>query len=291
MINDILTELHSTLTSGHLGRNKTLGKVKQRFYWTGWRDDVIKFCEQCNECAQKKSAPKKPRAQLRQYLVGEPLERVGLDILGPLPKTNSGNKYILVLVDYFSKWSEAFPMRNQEASTIANKLVSGFINIFGIPKTIHTDQGRQFESRLFKELCKLLGIHKSRTTPFRPQSNGLVEKYNKTLTTMLSAFVDENQRDWDKYVSVLNMAYRATPQESTNVTPNMLMLGREVNLSIDIMIGSPENEILDEVEYVEVLRKRMENAYEYARAHLKQAASRQKQYYDIKCHGKSFVQG
>jgi transposase InsO family protein len=292
LVQEVLTELHTTLTSGHLGRNKTLGKVQSRFYWVGWRDDVVKFCQQCSECSQKKPPPKKNRAPLKQYLVGEPLERIGLDILGPFPKTYSGNKYILVLVDYFTKWSEAYPMRNMEASTIAKKLVDGFITTFGVPQEIHTDQGRQFESKLFQGLCSNLGIHKTRTTPLNPQSDGLVERYNRTLTTMLSHFVDKNQKDWDIYVPVLNMAYRATPQESTNVTPNMLMLGREVNLPIDIIYGKPPNtEIFQDDEYVDQLRERLENAYEYARTHLKKSALRQKTYYNQKIHGSSFVKG
>ena len=130
-------------------------------------------------------------------------------------------------------------MRNQEAHTVADKLVHGLIARFGVPLQLHTDQGRQFESNLFQELCNLLGIAKTRTTSYHPQSDGLVERYNRTLQGMLSLFVEENQRDWDEYVAVLCMAYRASPQESTNVTPNMMMLGHEVNLPVDILYGRP----------------------------------------------------
>ena len=106
----LMQELHGVLTSEHLGRKKTTEKVKSRFYWVGWCADVRKFCEACPQCPKKKPSPRKPRTELKQYLTGEPLERVELDILGPLPATYKGNRYILVVIDYFTKWAEAYPM-------------------------------------------------------------------------------------------------------------------------------------------------------------------------------------
>lgn len=112
---------------------------------------------------------------MNQYNVGVPLERVALDSTGPLPLTNKGNKYALIIFDYFTKWAEGYPLTNLEANTIAESFVTNFIRQFGIPRQIHTDQGRQFESTLFKELCRILRIDKTRTTAFRLQSDGLVE--------------------------------------------------------------------------------------------------------------------
>ena len=289
----LVQELHGVLTSGHLGRKKTTEKVKSWFYWVGWCADVRKFCETCPQCPKKKPSPRKPRTELKQYLTGEPLERVGLDILGPLPATYKGNRYILVVIDYFTKWAEAYPMRNQEAHTVADKLVYGLIARFGVPLQLHTDQGRQFESNLFQELCNLLGIAKTRTTSYHPQSDGLVERYNRTLQGMLSLFVEENQRDWDEYVAVLCMAYRASPQESTNVTPNMMMLGHEVNLPVDILYGQPvtDEHFESESEYVETLKKKLEAAHEFARQQLQRSACRQKRYYDLKVYGNPYQRG
>jgi hypothetical protein len=113
---------------------------------------------------------------MKQYLVGAPLERVGIDITGPLPKSNEGNKYILTIVDYFTKWIVAIPLVNQEAHTVANSFVEKFVSVFGVPKQLHSDQGTNFESRIFKEMCEILGSEKTRTTAFRPQSDGLVER-------------------------------------------------------------------------------------------------------------------
>ena len=111
---------------------------------------------------------------MRQYNVGQPFERIAIDIAGPFPVTDDGNRYIMVIGDYFTKWVEAYAIPNQEVTIVAKKLVHYFCCRYGAPMEIHTDQGRNFESRVFKELCRLLGIRKTRTTPLHPQSDGMV---------------------------------------------------------------------------------------------------------------------
>ncbi len=100
------------------------------------------------------------------------MERIALDILGELPMTENGNKYILVISDYFTKWTESFPMQNMEARTCARILVEEVVSRFGVPYRIHSDQGRQFEGNVFREMCLLLQVEKTRTTPYHPQSDG-----------------------------------------------------------------------------------------------------------------------
>ena len=118
---------------------------------------------------------------MKQYIVGSPMERLALDILGPLPVTDLGNKYILIVADYFSKQVEAFPIPDQEAQTVASLLVKDVVCWFGAPVLIHSDQGRNFESALFTEMCQLLGMKKTRTTAYHPESDGIVERLNRTL--------------------------------------------------------------------------------------------------------------
>ena len=214
--------------------------------------------------------------------VGEPLQRVAIDILGPLPETYSGNKYIVVIADYFTRWTEAYPVPNQEAVTVASVVAEQFIARFGVPQVIHTDQGANFESALFKELCKLLGIEKTRTTAYRPQSDGLVERFNRTLEQMLSVYVHENQRDWDLHVPFVLMAFRSSPQETTGYTPNLLMLGRETTLPLELIIGSPSPAATfsTTAEYVTAFQQRCEKAFRLAREHSRQGQERQKRNYD-----------
>ncbi|GBM00130.1 Retrovirus-related Pol polyprotein from transposon 412 [Araneus ventricosus] len=125
---------------------------------------------------------------------------MALDILGPLPVTTKGNRYVLVLMDYFTKWPEVIPIPDQEASTLAEELVRAWISRYGVPMILHSDQGTNFNSALFTELCKLLGILKTLTTALHPESDGMVERFNRTILNHLSLFVSKNQTDWDTHL-------------------------------------------------------------------------------------------
>ena len=197
MMSEVLKHLHDSPTAGHLGVGRTLASVKLRFYWPMYQSDVKTYIKQCALCGSGKRPKHQRKAYLKQYQVGAPLERIAIDILGPLPVSYNGNKYIIIVVDYFTKWAEAYAIPNQEAVTVGTKLVHEFSARFGIVRQIHTDQGRNFESKLFKQICNLLDIDKTRTSAFHPQSDGLVERFNRTLENMLSLYVADNQRDWD----------------------------------------------------------------------------------------------
>jgi hypothetical protein len=275
-----------------MGVRRTTANIRTRFYWVKMKEDVMDLCRKCVSCAARKPPTKKRKAPLKKYQVGLPMERVALDILGPLPLTSRGNRYVLVMADYFSKWVEAVPLADQEAGTTAEAFVTTFVTRMGVPLMIHIDQGRNFESKLFKAMSKLLGVKKTRTTAYHPQSDGMVERFNRTLGTMITAYASDHQRDWDRYLPMLTMAYRSTPQESTGLSPNLLMLGREINLPVDVMLGQPpSNQEVDEQEYAAELRGRLEDAYAQARANLGQAAERQKQYYDVTTSGTRYKPG
>ena len=157
--------LHNSPTGAHLGRIKTLNCVRYRFYWPGYKKDVINWCRRCDTCAQTKPGPKGQKAKLAQVPVAGPMERVAVDIVCPVPQTDNGNLYILVLGDYFSKWTEAFPLKDHTAQTVADVLVEQFVSRFGVMRSLHSDQGREFESDLISEMCKLLQVRKTRTVP------------------------------------------------------------------------------------------------------------------------------
>ena len=180
---------------------------------------------------------RKFRGPTQQFNVGAPLERVALDILGPLPETYNGNRYISVISDYFSRWGEAFGMSDQEASTVTDCLLQGFVSRFGVPSQIYSDQGAQFESNLFQALCRILGIEKTRTTPYHPQSDGLVERFNRSLEDMLSKVVETNYKNWDDCLPYSMMAYRSSIHETTGDSPVRMMLGRNIQLPVELMLG------------------------------------------------------
>ena len=162
----VLKQLHDSPVESHLGISKTLAKVRERFYWIHCRRDVEEWCQSCDLCAARKGPRIKQRSPLQLYNVGEPMERVAIDVLGPLPETD--NKYILIAMDYFSKWPEAYALPNQKAVTVTNVLVSKFFSWFGVHGELHSDQGRNFQSSMFQEVYTLLGIHKTRTTALHP---------------------------------------------------------------------------------------------------------------------------
>jgi len=182
---------------------------------------------------------KKRRAPLKQYVVVAPIERIAIDILGPPPETSRKNTFILVVSDYFTKWSESYPIPNQEATTVAEKLASEFICRFSVPLKLQSDQGTSFESKVFAEVCKLLDIEKTHTTPLYPQSDGQVECFKRTLTEMLCGKIKEDQKDWDIQLPACTMAYRGAVHESTGALPNLLMLGRELEVPLDVTSEAP----------------------------------------------------
>ena len=154
----VLNYSHDHKTAGHLGVTKTLSKIRQAFYWPGLQRDVRQYIAGCEVCMKSKSPNKTPRAPMQLVGAGSPMERIAMDIVGELPRTEGNNRYILVVSDYFTKWVEAFAMPNMEAATVANVVANEVVARFGVPSAIHSDQGKQFEGKVFTEMCRVLNI-------------------------------------------------------------------------------------------------------------------------------------
>ena len=254
-------------TAGHLGRDRTLANVKRHVYWPGMADDVARWCRQCDRCARRKPGPGRARLPRQHVNVGMPLERVAIDILGPLPMSHDGYEYIMVVEDYYTKYAEAHSLVDLTAKTVGDKLLTEFICRFGVPLTIHADQGREFESHLFQHLCEALGADRTRTTPCHPQSDGMVERQNRTIQQMLSAYVNEKRDDWSDHLDLIMMAYKSFVHQSTQSTPNLIMFGREVNLSLTVELGVfPTGDRPQcPVEYVEWVQNTLERVFRFVR--------------------------
>ena len=278
----ILTSCHDSLFSGHLGVRKTIGKIKQRFYWPHLSAEVKLHIRTCTICSTSKSAYKSYRAALANFRVGAPMDRIAIDVMGPISMSSSGNKYVFVIADYFTRWVEAFAIPDQKAETVAKKLVLEFVCRFGAPLELHSDQGRNFESNLFKEVCRLLEVTKTRTTPFHPSSNGVVERFNRTLAGMIRCYLEDGSDEWDLYLPILTAAYRGTVHPSTGFTPNYLMLGREVSMPVDTEFPPVNLAYVDAPSFALDLQQRLAKCYDQARVNLQQAAERQKKYHDTR---------
>jgi len=289
----VLQELHMSNTAAHFGVAKTLARVKTRFYWAGMARDVRSFIRQCDTCAKRKRPVGKKKAPLQQYHVGGPMERIALDVLGPLPESEDGNVYILVVGDYFTKFVEAYAIPDQTAETVADKLVHEFCLRYGFPLEIHSDQGRNFESKVFQEVCRLGGVKKTRTTPYNPKSDGYIERFNRTMLNALSMMIQplQGQRDWDTYLPYFGFAYRSCVQETTQETPNMMMFGRELKCPLDLMVEAPPGEPDCETDYAEDLREKLREAYERVQHAVKLGARRQKQNYDRNARNPAYEEG
>ena len=263
---EILEEHHNHKMAGHFGVDKTIRAIHQSpYYWPLLLQTVQKYVQTCITCQRTKPALKLNKAPLGGTMTTSPMERIAVDVLGPLPVTETGHKYIVVVADYFTKWMEAFPTPNHKAHTIAKLLVEEIFMRFGLPTVIHSDQGRDFESKLFAEMCSLMDITKTRTTPWHAMGNGMVERHNRTLETLLKQTVNENQKNWDQFLPYCTAAYRSSVHSTTGQTPNMLMLGRELPRPSHLQSQIQQEPIVPQQPYNLELMDKMQYSHKLAR--------------------------
>ncbi|GBN80935.1 Retrovirus-related Pol polyprotein from transposon 412 [Araneus ventricosus] len=194
-------------------------------------------------------------------------------------------------MDYFTKWPKAIPIPDQEASTVAEELVRIWTSCYGVPLILHSDQGTNFNFVLFTELCKLLGILKIRTTALHPESDGMVERFNRTILNHLSSFVSKNQTDWDTHLPLFLLFYRSADHEVTGFTPADMLFGRTLRLPCDILFGRRSDTPSSPNEYLNNLEARLESVHAFSRERIKLASERMKTRYDSGATGHHFKEG
>ncbi|XP_011634591.1 uncharacterized protein LOC105425493 [Pogonomyrmex barbatus] len=274
-VKQILEEAHDTPSGGHFGINKTLEKIRKRFYWATCKKDVEEWCRTCKICIAKRSAADKGKSPLQIFNSGAPFERIQMDILGPLPVSSSGNNYLLVVVDCFTKWVEAFPLKNMRATTVAEIFVQ-VVSRYGVPLELHTDQGRNFESQLFQELMRILGIRKTRTA-LHPQSDGQVERQHQTILQYLSK-------------TSKHEATGVTPSEG--VTPSFVLRKRSYLADGFAKRYSSQFGFSESAEeYVRNLRQKLDEIHQRVRERLESRSLKIKCRYDRKARHPVFEEG
>lgn len=222
----ILYEYYDSPIGGHRGMNKTCREIRKKYEWPNMKREIEQYVKRCKSCQLNKTLSPRRKAPMEiTTTVSRPFERCALDIVGPTDVTNKGNKYILTFQDDLTKFVVAIPIPTQDAETVAREFVQNVVLKYGIPETILTDQGANFLSELFANVCKLLQIRKIQTTAFHPESNGSLEREHKVLVEYLRHYIAEDQRDWDEWVAYATYLYNITTPRATGYSPFELLFG------------------------------------------------------------------
>ncbi len=281
--NEALYAAHDALVGGgHLGVEKTYGKILERWWWPGVYLDVKHYVNSCKTCGRMSKEGSPEGGKLESISVSEPFELVGMDIVGKLPTTARGYKYILVVTCHFSKWAFAIPMNGITTKDVAQELLTKVILTgHGMPRRILTDRGSNFNSELAREVYRLLDIAKSTTSAYHPQCDGHTERFNKTLGIMLAKLMEDHPLDWDELLPYCVFAYNISMHASTKLSPYYILYGREPKLPMDHMFGTAEYDKPKSTKtYVRQLQNRLEEISIIAKANMEEAQHRQKASYD-----------
>ncbi|KAL5479238.1 hypothetical protein EMCRGX_G022734 [Ephydatia muelleri] len=283
----ILNACHALPTGGHLGRDKTYNKVADRYHWKYMYKDIEAYIWTCEVC-HKTNDVKFMKATAPLHPIPVPQEvwkQVGIDLIGPFKKSRSRNRYIITLVDYFSKWPEAAAIPSKEAKEVAFFLFK-MICRYGCTKIVISDQGREFVNNINQHLFEYLKTEHRVSTAYHPQTNGLVERYNQTLQRCLVKLVNKEQDNWDEYIDGVLFAYRTSRHHSANVTPFELMYCRKPVLPIEKELNSSDSSCYKHNDSADVeamcgkMLRMKKTLFSNAAKNIKRAQTRQKEYYD-----------
>ena len=286
MRDQVLKLGHDNALAGHLGNQKTTDRILLEFWWPGIVADIKRYVASCDVCQRTYPRGRVPRAPMgKMPPVDVMFRRVAVDIVGPIhPMSETKKQYILVVIDYNTRYPEAVALKNIKAETVLDALWEIWTRL-GIPDEIITDQGSQFSGHLMAEVKRLWHVKHHMTTAFHPQANGLVEKFNGTLKSMLRKLALEQPKRWDTFLPALLFAYREVPQSSTGFSPFEMLYGRKVKGPMQILreIWTQEemtHEMKTSAEYVIDLRNKIEETCKIAQEHLSKTHRVQAKFFD-----------
>jgi hypothetical protein len=289
---EVLKQLHAGSTSGHLSDRKTFERVRRVAYWPGYRRSTRQFVEQCLQCCRYRRWPTARQGKMQGCEVNGPMQRLHCDLTGPHTRSKNGFVYLFTAIDYFTKYLVAVPLRNKTAWSVANALVTKVYLVFGCSETQINDQGREFENEVMENAAKLLDIKRCRTSAYRPQGNGVVERVHSTINGMFAKMISSNQRDWCEKVPYICFAYNTAYHSSTSFTPAYLTFGRNPTLPVQFLMEHPQPDSPIELdEYSETMAERLREAFSLVRKELNCAFERNKRRYDAKVKEVQFSSG
>ncbi|KAI4885982.1 hypothetical protein NFI96_028798, partial [Prochilodus magdalenae] len=263
---------------GHLGADRMVALARERFFWPKMKQEMEHYVTQECRCMKRKKPNRVTRTPIQSIETSAPFEMISIDYLH-VDKCKGGEEYILVAVDHFTKFAQAYATKDKSGKTAARKLFDDFIMRFGFPSKIHHDQGKEFENTLFRKLQDYCGIRHSRTSPYHPQANP-AERFNRTLLSMLRTLEESQKSRWKEHLNKVVHAYNSTVHVATGFSPYFLLFGREPTLPIDLLFPKKEGEKNhSHTDYAEKWREVMQEAYSIAGHNMKKSARRgQKNY-------------
>ena len=287
---NIIREKHESSVVGHKGVTKTYQRIRQYYYWENMKKEIQEYVRTCKECQLKKLT----RIKTKQPMVltdmpGKAFDKISMDIVGPLPKTQKGNKYILTIQDLLTKYSIGIPMEGISSAEIADVFVKRFICRFGSPRAILTDQGANFTSSLMKKVAKRFRIKRYTTSAYHPQSNGSIERSHHVLTEYLKLYI-ENSGNWDEWVELAMFSCNTSVHEGTKFSPHELVFGHLAREPTGKMI-TEENMEPTYAEYLRDLFDKIDTVQQMARENLIKSKLKSKEYYDIRINLQNFKTG
>ena len=268
-VEGIIKDYHSQI--GHLGINKTYELLKNRFYWPGMKTTVNNVLKMCIPCQIYKEKLPHKRSELMLDSTSYSFERIGIDVCGPFKMTRNGYKYIIGIIDYFSKFPVLIPCRSPPTSKmLIQKLFKHWVSYFGMPESVHSDGATYFTSAEFRMFCEKHNVLKTTSTPYYPQSNGLIERLFKTVKPLLYATIKSHNSDWDEALARIEMGLRATKHATTNKSPYEVVFGKNMTLPLDIAFNLPSKtrpEMEEKTEIDEQVKRSKERANERQKKH------------------------
>lgn len=240
----------------HPSIRSTRKLVREKFFWPKMNKDVTTWAKSCIPC-QRAKINRHTVSDIQQFSECERFEHIHVDIVGPLATTSEGFRYCLTLIDRRSRWPEAFPIKDISAETVAKFVYEGWITRFGCPIRLTSDQGRQFESNLFAELMKVMGIHKIRTTAYHPQSNGIVERWHRSLKAALTARL-LSASSWVSELPTVLLGLRIAIRKDNGICAAQMTYGQTLRLPGDFY-NNAATDINSDDGYVQKLRETIRN--------------------------------
>lgn len=222
--------MHNTSTAGHFATDIMFDKIRSRYYWPQMYENIREYVRSCDAC-QRRGKPH-GKVELNPIEVHSPFFQIGIDFVGPLPITQKGNRYIIVAMDYLTKWPEAKAVSHATAEETEKFIYEEIICRHGCPQIILSDRGTHFNNQLIKGLMERFQIKHLLSTPYHPQTNGLVERFNRTLCESLAKLITQSN-EWDNLIPPVLFAYRTSKQSTTKVPPFYLTYGRNATLPMD----------------------------------------------------------